>query len=93
MFTFHWSELLVVVVFGLVLLLGLALLMLRRLKELLEKFLTPEDPDIDLYEAFFKPRPPKPVEDSSEETDSTESSEAEKAPGEETARWGTPTDG
>lgn len=54
MFTFHWSELLVVVVCGLVLFVGLALLMLRRRNEILQNFLTPEEPNIE--EEFFRTR-------------------------------------
>jgi len=45
---------LVVVVCGLVLFVGLALLMLRRRNEILQNFLTPEEPNIE--EEFFRTR-------------------------------------
>ena len=51
MFIFHWSELLIVVIGGLILLLGLALVMLRRRNEVLQIFLTPDDSNIE--EDFF----------------------------------------
>ena len=54
MFTFHWSELLVIILGGLVLLFGLAFLMLRRRNEVLEVFLTPEEPDLE--QEFFRVR-------------------------------------
>ena len=66
MFTFHWSELLVIVIGGLVLLLGLALIMLRRRNEILQDFLTPEDPNLE--EEFFRVRVPKQKEPPPEET-------------------------
>jgi LPXTG-motif cell wall-anchored protein len=57
MFTFHWNELFVIVIGGLVLILGLAFLMLRRRNDLLQDFLTPEEPDIEAE--FFRVRKPK----------------------------------
>jgi LPXTG-motif cell wall-anchored protein len=77
MFTFHWSELLVVIVGGLGLLLGLALVMLRRRNEVLQKFLTPEEPNLE--EEFFRVPKPKQTEppqdenadDSEEKTNGT----------------------
>ena len=59
-FTFHWSELLIVVLGGLALLVGLAFLMLRRRNEVLQKFLTPEEPDLE--EEFFRIHYPEPEE-------------------------------
>lgn len=91
MFAFHWSELFVVVVCGLVLLLGLALLMLRRRNEILQNFLTPEEPNLE--EEFFRvnsPKSEKPPEDNPGES---ETSEAVEASDEGTTRWGTPADG
>ena len=82
MFTFHWIELLAVLVGGLVLFLGLALLMLRRRNELLQTFLTPEEPNLE--EEFFRVRAPKQEEPPEEETAEPESNE----PVEETANWG-----
>jgi len=60
MFTFHWSELLVIVLGGLALFFGLALLMLRRRNEILQDFLTPEEPNLEVD--FFGAREPKPKE-------------------------------
>jgi hypothetical protein len=65
MFTFHWSELLVIVLGGLVLFLGLALVMLRRRNEILQDFLTPDEPDLE--EEFFRVRTPKQTEPPTEE--------------------------
>jgi len=82
MFTFHWIELLVVIICGLALFLGLAFLMLRRRNEILQTFLTPEEPNLE--EEFFRVRPPKPQEPEPEETAEPETSESV----EETANWG-----
>lgn len=90
MFTFHWSEFLIVVVGGLVLLVGLAFLMLRRRNEVLQKFLTPEEPNIE--EEFFRVRKPVHVATPSEDSAAQEASEAAESTGEATVRWGTPAD-
>ena len=82
MFTFHWIELLVVIVCGLALFLGLAFLMLRRRNEMLQTFLTPEEPNLE--EEFFRVRSPKPKEPEPEDATEPESNE----PVEETANWG-----
>ena len=60
MFTFHWSELLVIILGGIVLFFGLAFLMLRRRNEVLQDFLTPEEPDLE--QEFFRVRSLKPPE-------------------------------
>ena len=57
MFTFHWSELLVIVLAGLALFFGLAFLMLRRRIDILKDFLTPEEPNLEVE--FFGARQPK----------------------------------
>ena len=57
MFTFHWSELLVIVLGGLALFFGLALLMLRRRNEILQDFLTPDEPNLEVE--FFGARKPR----------------------------------
>jgi len=91
MFTFHWSELLVVAVGGLALLIGLAFLMLRRRNEMLQTFLTPEEPNLE--EEFFRVRTPKQEETPPENATEPETNEAtEEKPGEET-HWGAPADG
>jgi hypothetical protein len=88
MFTFHWSELLAIVVGGLLLFLGLALLMLRRRNEMLQTFLTPEMPDIE--QEFFRVRETKPEQTPPEETvDEPEVSETETEQ-EDNVQWGTP---
>ena len=91
--TFHWIELLVVVIGGLLLLFGLALLVLRRRNEVLQVFLTPEQPDIE--EEFFRVRTKtqEPVEEtvSEEETAEPEPGETENVPGENDVHWGTQT--
>ena len=71
----------IIVLGGLILLIGLAFLMLRRRNEILQKFLMPEEPNLE--EEFFRVRQPKPVE----ETEEPEETEAE--PEEEVAKWGT----
>ena len=86
--TFHWSELLVVVVCGLALFLGLAFLMLRRRNEILQDFLTPEEPHLE--EEFFRVRRSQSEKTSEEDVVEPETNEAAEVPNEETARWGTP---
>ena len=86
--TFHWIELLVIVAGGLALFLGLALLMLRRRNEVLQNFLTPEDPNIE--EEFFRVRE-KPQEALPEEEVEMEPSEVENVPNEDEVQWGTQT--
>ena len=84
MFTFHWSELLVIVIGGLVLFIGLALLMLRRRNEVLQEFLTPDEPNLE--EEFFRVRTPEPKE---EEVAEEEDKETEDTTSENTVQWGT----
>jgi len=86
MFAFHWGELLVVVISGLILFFGLALLMLRRRFEILQMFLTPEDPDIE--KEFFRLHTPVREETVPENEAETES-ETLDTPEEDTVRWGT----
>ena len=83
MFTFHWSELLVVVLGGLVLFFGLALVMLRRRNEILKKWLTPEDPDLE--EEFFRVRQVSPEETPPEEETAEEGANETEEP---VAQWG-----
>ncbi|MDR3234816.1 MAG: hypothetical protein LBT46_14340 [Planctomycetaceae bacterium] len=52
MFTFHWTELLVVALGGILLLISVAVLMLRRRNEILQEFLTPEEPELE--DNFFQ---------------------------------------
>ena len=86
MFTFHWSELLVVIIGGLLLFLGLALVMLRRRNEVLQRFLTPEDPNLE--EEFFRVRQ-RPLDMlPEEEEDWEEEEEMEEAPEHEVVQWG-----
>ena len=91
MFTFHWSELLVVVISGLILLLGLALVMLRRRNEIMQVFLTPDDSHIE--EDFFRIREAEqkePPTDTEKESSDVEKPEGvENVPEENTAQWGT----
>ena len=89
MFTFHWSELLVVGICGLVLFLGLAFLMLRRRNEILQKFLTPEEPNLE--EEFFRVRVPKQEKTLQEDTDEAESSVTTEEAAKDAVRWGTTT--
>ena len=73
----------VVVIGGLVLFLGLALLVLRRRNEVLQDFLTPDEPNLE--EEFFRIRkvqlPEKPEEGEAE-------AEVPEKPNEETVQWG-----
>lgn len=59
----------VVVIGGLALFFGLALLVLRRQSEVLQEFLTP--PDADLEEEFFRARTPPQPEEENDDTDDT----------------------
>ena len=93
MFTFHWSELLVVILGGIILFFGLALLMLRRRNEILQRFLTPEEPNLE--EEFFRVRAPKQTEQAKtppENADETENKAetAKTTPDTDAVRWGTP---
>ena len=88
MFTFHWSELLVVVIGGLILLLGLALVMLRRRNEILQIFLTPDDANIE--EDFFRVREVEQKEPAEEESsDAKQPEKAEEMSDENAVQWGT----
>ena len=88
MFTFHWYELLAVAICGLVLFLGLALLMLRRRNEILQKFLTPEEPNLE--EEFFRIRAPKQEETPLEDPTESAVDEVAEESDAEAARWGAP---
>ena len=91
-FTFHWSELLVVVLGGLILFFGLALLMLRRRNEMLQNFLTPEEPDLE--QEFFRVREVKQEKTPPEEiVAEPETDETNENTEKDTVRWGTPADG
>ena len=72
----------VIVIGSLLLFGGLALLMLRRRNEVLQNFLTPEEPDIE--EDFFRVRR-KPQE---KEAPEEEPYETAKAPVENADQWG-----
>ncbi len=67
MFSFRTLEILLVLFAGIVLFGGLVLLALRRRNEILQDYLTPDNPDIE--REFFKKRPakeappPEPPED------------------------------
>jgi hypothetical protein len=54
-FTFQPIELLIILFAGLVLVSGLSFLILRRRDEILQDFLTPEEPNIE--QEFFKRKP------------------------------------
>jgi len=83
--TFHWSELLVILLGGLVLFLGLALLILRRRGEIMQELLTPEEPELE--EEFFRVRKVQPEETPAEE-DKEGADEAEGETKENTVQWG-----
>jgi len=89
MFTFHWGELLVIILGGVILFFGLALLMLRRRNEILERFLTPEEPNLE--EEFFRVRYKQEAQEETPSEDADEpETEAEATPDEDAVRWGTP---
>lgn len=73
MLTFQPIELLIVLFAGLALVSGLSFLILRRRDEILQNFLTPEEPDIE--QEFFKR---KPVEESAIPEEILEEEEKEK---------------
>jgi len=89
MFTFHWSELLVIIIGGILLFCGLALLLLRRRNEVLQIFLTPEEPGLE--EEFFRVRQKPQEEVPEEETAEEELDETAEVPDENTVQWGTAT--
>ncbi len=84
MFSWAFLQFLIVLLVSLVLFCGMALLALRRRNEILQEFLTPDNPNIE--QEFFKKRPPK-------EEPTPEATDAEVEPGEEdpmrNAVWGT----
>ena len=88
--SFHWSELLVVVIGGLILFFGLALLMLRRRNEVLQQFLTPEDPHLE--EDFFRVRQ-SPEETLPEDVETAEEERMAEAPEKKVIQWGTVNEG
>ena len=85
MSTFHWSELLVVFIGGLILFFGLALLMLRRRNEVLQQFLTPEDPHLE--EDFFRVRR-SPEETLPEGKETAEEERMAETSEEDVIQWG-----
>jgi len=85
MFIFYWSELLVVVIGGLILFLGLAMVMLRRRNEILQVFLTPEDTNIE--EEFFRVRKAAQAEPPLEESMDVE--ETTDRADDNAEQWGT----
>ena len=87
MFTFHWSELLVVVVCSLILFFGLALLMLRRRNEVLQDFLTPDEPNLE--EEFFRVKQKPPEEQPEDSTIETETSVTTEMQNVNAIQWGT----
>ena len=89
MFTFHWSALVVVVILSLMLFFGLAFLMLRRRNEILQDYLTPEEPELE--ETYFRvrslPQEASPSEEAAE-SKTSEPPEGETPKG-DSASWGT----
>ena len=86
MLTFHWAELLVIIVGGLVLFLALAFLVLRRRNEVLQDFLTPDEPNLE--EEFFRVRSVRPEKTPEEEPAEEEPSEAVEESNEDAVQWG-----
>ncbi len=84
MLTFQTTDLLVVLIAGVLLTVGLSYLALRRRNEILQDYLTPNEPDID--REFFK-KHPAPEAD---ETDQAEEQPDIEASNEENAAWGIP---
>lgn len=82
--TFQPVDLVVILVTGLILVVGLSLLALRRRNEILRDYLTPEEKDIE--EQFFRRRVRAP-EKQEAEPEKAEESPAESEVGSE---WGTP---
>ena len=79
----------VVVMCGLVLFLGLAFLMLRRRNEILQNFLTPEDPDLE--QEFFRLQKTIPEEALQENViDQPDVNEQNETPDKNDVRWGVP---
>ena len=74
MFTFHWSQLLVVAVGGLALFLRLAFLMLYRRDQLIQQFLTPEITP-ELEDEYFRARRIQQTATSQEEAPEPEKEE------------------
>ena len=85
MFTFQFLDFLIVVAGGLVLLVGLTFLALKRRNEILREFLTPEEPDIE--KEFFKHRKKMKVVEESAEEQPTEADSDDQT--EEESGWGT----
>ena len=86
MLTFQPIDLLIVLIAGVVLVVGLSFLALRRRNELLQDYLTPEEPDIE--QEFFKKR--EIVETPAEqEPETVEAEEVDPMAG---ATWGIPGD-
>ncbi len=84
MLTFQPLDILIAFAAGLILVAGLTLLALRRRNEILQEFLTPDEPDIE--KEFFKRRA-KEIADK-QIVQSTDESDVETAPDGEDAGWG-----
>jgi len=76
----------VVVIGGLILFLGLALVMLRRRNEILQVFLTPEDSHLE--EDFFRVREVEQKEPPTDE-EMPETEKTGEVPDENAVQWGT----
>ncbi len=85
MFSFRSLEILIVLLAGILLFGGLALLALRRRNEILQEYLTPHNPDIE--QEFFKRRPEKEAPPPETTDEDTESEEVDPM---KDATWGTP---
>ena len=83
-FTFESLDLLIVLGTALLLVVGMALLVLRRRNEILKTYLTTKEEDIE--EQFFRRRPSKPVEEVGEPAEAAEESLEEEV----SSEWGTP---
>lgn len=82
MSTIHPIEIWIVFGFAVLLLFGICFFAIRRRNEILQEFLTPEEPDIEAI--FFKKRPEKPVKEESVTTDVSTS----ETPEEVSSVWG-----
>ncbi|MDR3199023.1 MAG: hypothetical protein LBU34_14245 [Planctomycetaceae bacterium] len=78
MFTFRLIELLIILFASLVLISGLSFLILRRRDEILQEFLTPDEPDIE--REFFKRKPVQEPEIEQEEVREEETVTEEEPP-------------
>ncbi len=89
LFTFQPIDFVIILVTGLILVIGLSMIALRRRNEILRDYLTPDEKDIE--EQFFRRRVVRPVAEKKKKA-TPEATEEAPPENEVSSEWGTPGD-